>query len=279
MKIAYIDIGELGWSMYLSAHLKWLKKNTDYFLVMVTSPDRRCLYRDSVDLILGVPRDFYEKFTGEPNCFGLYPSKKKELRKYFQKILPSDYVIPGKFSFDCNRNLMLNKAIYKPYGYSKKLEGKKKILIFPRHRKHPLMSYANVPKSFYITLIETLCDEFPDLEIKTKGINSASYNIGEIKKSNYVNGVKESADLQDTIDECQLAKVALGSQSSLPKYTLLQGVPTFIFGHDKIRLTERENWMNTKVEYYEIAKNSYANFDFKDCISRIMNFTKECIGA
>ncbi|GAH77023.1 unnamed protein product [marine sediment metagenome] len=139
------------------------------------------------------------------------------------------------------------------------------------------MSYANVPKPFYITLIKTLCDEFPDHEIKTKGINSASYNIGEIKKSNYVNGVKESTDLQDTIDECQLAKVALGSQSSLPKFTLLQGVPTFIFGHDKIRLTKRENWMKTKVEYYEIAKNSYANFNFKDCISRIMIFTRGCI--
>ncbi|GAH99942.1 unnamed protein product, partial [marine sediment metagenome] len=62
-----------------------------------------------------------KKFTGEPNCFGLYPPKQKELRKYFQKILPSDYVIHGKFNFNCNRKWALARAIYKPYGYSKKL--------------------------------------------------------------------------------------------------------------------------------------------------------------
>lgn len=276
-KIMYIDIGELGWSLYLSAYLRWMKKQTGYSLAVVTSPDRKCLYRNSADLILDVPHDFYKKFTGEPNCLGLYPPQREELRGYFQKMLPPEYVIPGNFNFDCSHNFFLNKVIYKPYEYSKKLEGRKKILILPRHRKHTIMSYANVPKSFYITLIEALCDEFPSYEIKTRGLNPGSYNIEEIRKNNYVNGVREDASLQDTIDECQLVKVAMGSQSSLPKITLLQGIPTFIIGHQKDRHARRENWMNTKVEYYEVAKDSYANFDFKDCLSKIMNFTRGCV--
>jgi len=277
LKIAYIDIGELGWSLYLSAHLRWLKENTAYSLAIVTSSNRRCLYQDLVDLILDIPHDFYEKFTEEPCCFGLYPLRREELREYFQKMLPFGYVIPGRFNFGCEYNFLQNKVIYKPYEYSKKLEGKKKILILPRYRKHAIMSYANVPKSFYITLIKVLCDEFSDYEIKTRGLNPGSYNIlnDEIRKSNYLSGVREDASLQDTIDECQLAKVALGSQSSLPKIALLQGVPTFIIGHERDRHARRENWMNTKVEYYEVAKDSYANFDFKDCLSKIMNFTRE----
>jgi len=171
------------------------------------------------------------------------------------------------------------KFIYKPYKYSKKLGGKRKILILPRCRKNPVMSYANVPKSFYITLIKVLCDEFPDYEIKTRGLNCGSYSIwnDEIRKNNYLNGVRDNADLQDTIDECQLAKVALGSQSSLPKITLLQGIPTFMVGHQKDRHIGYENWMNTRAGFYEVAKNSYADFDFGDCLSKIVNFTRECL--
>jgi hypothetical protein len=192
-------------------------------------------------------------------------------------MLPPDYIIPENFTFGCDHNFFSNKVIYKPYKYINKLEGRKEILIFPRYRKHPAMSYANVPKLFYITLIESLCDEFSNYEVKTRGIISASYNIEEAKRDNFVNGVKESADLQDTIDDCQLAKVAVGSQSSLPKISLLQGVPTFIIGYEKDRHARRENWMKTKVGFYEVAKNSYGNFNFKDCISRIMSFVRECI--
>jgi len=47
-----------------------------------------------------------------------------------------------------------------------------------------------------------------------------------------------------------------------------------IIGHEKDRHARRENWMKTKVGFYEVAKNSYGNFDFKDCISRIMSFVR-----
>jgi len=274
-KIAYVDIGELGWSLYLSAHLRWLKENTDYSLAIIVSSDRKCLYGDSADLVLDVPYDFYEKFKGEQNCFGLYPPIRKKAREYFQKILPSDYVIPENFNFSCNRNFLMNKVIYKPYGYAKKLKGKEKILIFPRQREHPAFSYRNLSRSFYIELIEILCNEFPDYEVKTIGLNSGSYNIGEIKKNNYINGVKEGLDLQNMIDECQLAIAAIGGTSSLPKISLLQKVPTFIMGHEKKRFIEHENWLKTKTEFYKIGRYSYAKLNSKECINRIILFIKE----
>ncbi|GAG56334.1 unnamed protein product, partial [marine sediment metagenome] len=88
LKLAFVDIGELGWSLYLSAHLRWLKENTDYSLAIVTSPDRSCLYQNLANLLIDVPHDFYEKFTGEPNCLGLYPLDRKKVKEYFQGMLP-----------------------------------------------------------------------------------------------------------------------------------------------------------------------------------------------
>jgi len=286
MKKMYVDIGELGWSIYLSAHLRWLRENTDYSLAITTLSDRKCLYKDSANLILDVPHDFHKKFKGEQNCFGLGLSSKKKLKEYFRKMLPSDYSIPEDFDFGGGSRFLLNKVIYKPYKYSKKLEGKKKILIFPRCRKHPSMSYATLPRSFYIELIKTLCDEFPSYEIKTRGLNHGAYSIwnDEVRKSNYRNGVREKIDLQDTINECQLAIAAVGGISSLPRISLLQKVPTFVIGHQKKRLTEDDNWLKTKVGFYEVAsgtqsrgrlKDSFTKFNFEDCIDKIVLFINE----
>jgi len=278
MKIAFVDIGELGWSLYLSAHLKWLKKNTDYSVTIITSPDRKCLYKDSTDLILDIPHNFYKKFKGEQSCFGLCSPIREELRGYFQKTLPSGYMIPEGFKFGCDRRFLSNKVVYKPYTYNKKLEGKKKILIFPRHRSSLPFSRRNLPKSFYISLIEILCDEFHDYEIETIGLTSGSYNI-EVDKDNYTNKVREKVDLQDVIDECQLAVNAIGSQSVLPKIALLQGVSTFMIGHQQDRHINKENWLKTNAGFYEVAKNSYSNFNFKKCISKIILFIKEKING
>lgn len=277
MKVMYVDIGELSWGLYLSAHLRWLKENTDYSLAICTLPDRKCLYKDSADLILDVPHDFYEEFREEQNCFGIGFPLRGGLREYFQKMIPSGYVIPENFNLNGKRGFLLNKVIYKPYKYNKKLEGKKKVLLFPRYRNCQGINRANLPRSFYIELIKTLCDEFPDYEIKTRGLSYGSYIIwnDEIKKNNYLNGVRENADLQDMIDECQLAIAAVGGISSLPRLSLLQKVPTFIIGHQKRRLTEDDNWLKTKVGFYEIGKNSFSKFNFEECINEIILFARE----
>ena len=273
-KMAFVDIGELGWSLYLSAHLRWLKANTDHAIAIITSPDRKCLYRDSADLILDVPDDFYEKFKGEQNCFGIDSWGKEELKKYFEKGLPPGFTIAENAIFNWNRKFIENKTIYKSYEYSKKLRGKKKILVFPRYREHPRFCYRNLPKLFYIELIKFLCDKFPKYKIKTIGLNSGSYNIVEIKKHNYVNGVKGNADLQDLIDECRLAVAAVGGVSSLPKISLLQKVPTFVIGFQKNRFTTDENWAKTKIGFYEINWSFFPSIRFVFIRNELIEFLK-----
>ena len=272
-KLVYVDIGELGWSLNLSAHLNWMKKNTNSRLIVITFPDRKCLYKKTANLILNVPSDFYEQFKGKQSCLGLFPPAKEELREYFKKMIPFNCVLSKDFSFDCRSQFFISKKlIYKPYEYSKKLNGRKKILIFPRHRNYPPFNKRDLSRVFYIELIEALCYRFSDYEIKTVGLNSGSYNINEIKKSNYTNGVKNESDIQAVIDECQLTIAAIGSQSALPKITLLQRVPTFMIGHDKERHTERENWMKTRVGFHAIHHNTYAKTKQVDCINEIINF-------
>jgi len=278
LKFFFADIGELGWSLYLSAHLRWLRTVPKNILAVMTYPDRKCLYRDAAHMILDVPADFYDKFKGEQSCFGIYPSgMKMKLRAYFQNLRPPSYIIPSYFQFECKRHHLATRVIYKPYNYSQTAEPEKRILVLPRFRNHELFKWRNLPLSFYTELIEALCDNFPDYEIKTLGLNSSSYDIGKIEKENYLNGIKDKADLQDFIDECQTATAAVGSQSAPPKITLLQGVPTFMIGHEKGRHVNSDNWMNTKAGFYQIDKVGYPNIDKAACITQIIEFIRGCI--
>lgn len=273
MNFAFVDIGELGWSLCLSAHVRWLKKNTDTAVAMIVRTDRKCLYEGLADVILDVPEIFYDKFESQKqNCFGLTRTTHGQLKDFFFPFIPTDYYIPDYFIFGCK--LKFGKEIvYGSYKYSNSNEGNAEILIFPRYRKDELR--RNIPKSFYEHLIETLCDEFPELKIRTIGIDNGAYHIN-VSKPNYINGVGPENNLQEFIDRCQTARAAIGSQSSPPKISLLQGVPTFMIGHERDRHVRRDNWMGTKVGFYEINKGFYNKFNFMDCITKIVDFMRGC---
>ena len=133
----------------------------------------------------------------------------------------------------------------------------------------------NLPIGFYSYLIKRLCDEFPELIVRTIGTKEGAYDIRIKRKSNYINWVGKGGDLQDLIDWCQSAVVAVGSQSSPPKISLLQGVPTFIIGHQKARHIQKDNPMNTKIGFYEINKKEYAKIDIKKCAKEIVAFIRK----
>ena len=275
MKEAFVDIGELGWSLYLSAHFRWLKKNTDTSIAVITYPDRRCLYEGLADIILDVPQAFYKKFDVEKqDCFGLHHVPNEMLIHFFLPFLPKGYNIPSYFIFRCVLNFE-NKLIYEPYPYSREIKGNGEVLIFPRYRSRGWGS-RNLPEDFYTQLIESLCDEFPELTIRTIGTNGGAYELS-IDKPNYVDWIGKGGSLQDLIDRCQGALVAIGSQSAPPKISLLQGVPTFIVGHQKTRHMQKENWMNTKSGFFQIGRNKYSDFNFPACITQISNFVRQCL--
>jgi len=274
MKRMYVDIGELGWSLYLSAHVRWLKQHTDDHIGVMTHADRCCLYHGIADAVYDVPNDFYEKFKRDREVyFGLKGTSDEELREYFAKQISDGYELGGFFG---RYNAIKAKTIFKPYAYSKELNGKKEILVFPRCRNMGRSSMRNLPENFYIATIDALCDKFPDHIIRAIGIPSGSYNINGIKKDNYINNVRKEADLQDLIDRCQVAVAAVGSQSAPPKLTLLQGVPTFMVGHQRARHENGDNWMSTRVEFYDVSKKNYAGINTEDCISRIIAFIGGC---
>lgn len=288
MKSAYVDIGELGWSLCLGAHLRWLGEQGKPVSLVMALPDRKCLYEGIVNEVLDVPPEFYADFKGQPQtCFGLGEISDKKLKEYFNQKLPPGYCVAALFSFhhlvynpdfgeERYRSTIKEQTIYAPYPYKKEAQGEKEILIFPRCRQEQQMkvNLRNLPKSFYIELINVLCNRFSELKIRTIGVTSGSYNI-EMEHANYVNSVVKVGGLQEVIDRCQTAKVAIGSQSALAKLSLLQGVPTFIIGHEKKRHVEDENWMGTRVGFYEVF--DYCKFNYEECIEKIISFIEEQI--
>jgi len=273
LKIAYVDIGELGWSLYLSARIRWLKKNTDSMIAIIGLLDRRCLWEGLADDIVDVPKSFYEKYDLQrQDNYRLRKMRWSEFKTFFLPYVPKGYSFAESNEYPSNKSN--DNRIFEPYRYSKPPENGKEIMVFPRYRIG-LWARRNLPKSFYLELIKRLCYEFPKLTIRTIGTKSGAYDI-KTDKFNYINWVGKGGDLQDVIDKCQSAITAVGGTSSLPKISLLQKVPTFIIGHERKRFTKSENWMNTKVGFYEIDRAGYEKINIDNCIQAIIAFMKEC---
>jgi len=273
-----IDVGELGWSLYLSAYARWCKQYGRAIRLIITMPGRECLYKNLIDTIMIVSDDFYKSFDVESqNRFTLFGVSGKGLKAYFNNFLSDNYCISDEILFDCNdwRIPFKNQMIFAAYPYEKEIKGKREILIFPRIRTHTQFCARNLPKAFYIKLITVLCDIFKDRIIRTMGTLNGAYNITEVKESNYINFIGKTSDIQDVIDRCQVATVAIGSQSAPLKLMLIQSTPTFMIGHEKTRHIHTENWKQTKVDFCEIS--NYAQFNFDQCINQIVTFVGGCL--
>jgi hypothetical protein len=269
-RVALIDIGELGWSLYLVAHARWLKEQGNKVLVM-TSKDRRCLYEGVADTIMPTPQKFYEIWGEMPqHCLGRYGANESELVEYFERNIPKSYVLADKFRFNCVW-FFEDKMIHAPFKMRQDLNGKG-ILIFPRWRPEPQYATRNLPKDWWIGLVNTLCMVYSDFRIIALGTKNGAYDLEEVKSSSFENLVGKTESVQDVIDLCSIAITAIGSASSLPKISLLQGVPTFVIGHEKERVIKTDNWLNTEVGFREIGIDDYNSFDDKTCDTEIMNF-------
>lgn len=270
-KLVFIDAGELGWSLYLSAHIRWLKKATDSMVGVISYPDRKCLYIDLADEIIDIPKTFCEKYDlNKQDSYKIRKIGWSELEAFFQPYVPKGYRYAEYKEYP--NKIISDRRIIEPYKYSKPPENGKEILIFPRCR--PLLwVLRNLPEVFYLNLIKKLCDEFPELTIRTIGTKHGAYDI-KIDKVNYVNWVGKDETIQDLINRCQSAVAAVGSQSAPPKISLLQKVPTFMIGHERKRHVDNENWMNTRIDFYVIDKRAYRTFNDPTCIDAIIRFVK-----
>lgn len=276
-RLVYIDIGELGWSLYLSAHIRWLKEKKKDSICIITFPERFCLYENIADSRLPTTNYFQKRYKDcQQDGFGLYRQSKrvpdKELKHFFSKYLPTKHIFAPDMIFGLNYYSMDEMSFLSYPCFNN--NAKNRILIFPRHRKG-MYAKRNLPIDFYKNLIISLCKKFPLLQITAMGTLEGSYSFVDIKENNFVNLCEGERDVQAIVNVCGEAVAAIGGASALPKLSLLQKVPTFIIGHEKER-TINENWMNTKFGFFEIEKNEYTTFyrSFQ-CIEQAVNFVEE----
>jgi len=152
------------------------------------------------------------------------------------------------------------------------------ILVFPRKRKGKFGN-RNLTEKFYINLCNRLCNDYPMHTVSAMGSVVGSHHIdSNIKYDNFVD-LTTWSDLQSLdlmIAACVYQKVdfAVGSQSSLPKISLMCGVPTFIMGHEKKRHMIDDNWMNTRVGFHVVKRvnGKYRLNNHKKCIDEIIRF-------
>lgn len=274
----FLDIGELGWSLYLSAHIRWLKDQENMTAAVMTYPDRECLFRNVADRVLNLPSYFYERFNTEmQGCAKIKRVAKGIFREFFLNYNPDGYNLRSDLLW-VDFSYFKGKAIYKSYPVSTIIEPRpqrpKEILIFPRARRAPGYKNRNLPSDFYRDLIYALCREFNNRIVRSIGVPKGAWSIF-CPYPNYINSVHPKNTIQGIIDFCDNAIAAVGAQSAPPKLALLQGVPTFMIGHQKGRHTVGENWMKTAAGFFEIDKKEYSRFNNPDCIKQVISFIKE----
>ena len=281
MKETFLDVGELGWSLYLSAHLRWLKSLNKPLPSVMLLPGREVFYRGLVEKVFFVPDDFYTTFDlGKQDRFGFLGTSPGMLRIYADSKLPKGYQISRRQAFtdDSWRTVFLGQKIFEPYEPGATLPGerKNKILIFPRCRKAEHFNHRNIPQFFYVALIRRLCEEFKDCTIRSMGTKNGAYEIAEAEtgKENYSNFIDKST-IEELINFTPFAIGAVGAQSFPLKLMLLQGVPSFMIGHERDRHVHFENWQRTRAGFFEIGKDDYNRFYSEDCIDKIVEFLKE----
>jgi len=243
-----VDVGELGWSLYLVFYYNWLKARGEDVTVYC-DPSRLGLYGEGLPI----------KIPGDKDCFGVQGKDiTGEIRKKFPGLA---HTMRNQIEKGVAWKDETDKMI------PTRLKVRKSIIVFPRFREGIA---RNLTRKFYEELVERLCQDYKENRILTFGVPSGSYQI-ENSHPNYFNLVSNWR-VEDLLVYLTSCRVALGSQSAPPKIALLQGVPTFMIGHEKNRHVEIENWMKTPAGFYETS-------DYKVKLSQVYPYIKEFIDA
>jgi hypothetical protein len=284
--ILFYDCGELGWSLYLLGHLNWLirvKNNKN--ISVCTYRNRRFLYEHLPIEVLTIPYGISQEIKGlDMDGTHLFRHDIQErvhnrfLTKLFNDYYGDKYEIFENYSkfFDESLYESLESGIGITAIANAIIEYKKCILVFPRKRKGKF-GQRNLPEKFYINLINRIHEEFEDIKIISIGLPSSSYKLSNSILSN------RFIDLTQYDKDCMLellfallntGKVicSIGSQSALPKISLLQKVSTYMIGHEEARHTKTDNWMNTKCGFYVLDRSYVINID--NCINHFIKWVK-----
>ena len=261
--LLYYDISELGWTMYLAAHLKYLAGQKRPAAIAVQDA-KRVFYRDCALEILPIPEEWVRKY-------GKYPSdgnhlynpltrrriKSQQLLSHpFTKAYPQYQVVTRYSRFQDQR-------IFEAYTHDPAMEDlsdelfgdRRVLLVFPRHRSGKFRG-RNIPRKQWIRIIRSLCDRYPDFTIAAFGSSGGAYTGLQPEREHFIDLVgyddNRTLDLMVSLCNTRRAVAAVGNQSGTVKITLLCGTPTFIFGHERKRHMVDENWSGTVAGFYQV---------------------------
>jgi len=260
----YYDIGELGWSMYLAAHLKYLHHQGEPVSI-ITSEAREVFYRDCAREMLPVPEEWKNRFGRFPSDgTHLYnPRTRRRIRDQellsepFRRTYPDHEVVTTYSKFEGER-------VFEPYRHSplaadlcrEELGDEPVILIFPRRRGGKFRG-RNIPRRQWEIITEALCESFSDCLIVALGSADGAWQDLRIDRPRFRNLVgwndRHTLDMMVALCNTRQAVAAVGNQSGTVKMTLLGGTPTFIFGHERERHTVTENWAGTAVGFWDVT--------------------------
>ena len=290
VKVFY-DISELGWSMYLAAHLKYCHSRGEK-VGIITHPGKYVLYRDCVDLMLPLPDEYNEMFKDMPSDGNHLFNPQTNTRLKDHKILSAPFkkAYPQyKANLVTTYNKFEKQRTFEKYKHNKNIERlcrtimdnyKSCILIFPRQRNSKFQC-RNISEDEWLLIAHELCDKFKNDKIISIGTLDGALTL-KIDKNNFTDlvGFNDSKTLDMLVAFCntKLARAAVGNQSGTVKMTLLSGTPTFMFGDEKQRHMVTENWANTKCGFYECQRtaNRYIIGNVTNMVKRIVEFVQSC---
>jgi len=292
----YYDVGEIGWSMYLAAHIRFLKENSEPAGV-ICSEAKRVFYRGAASEILTLPPEWKEKFGSLLSDGGhLYnPRTGRRVKDHSIISEPLRNAYPN-YEIVTRYGTFPDSRTFAPYEHSEEAEkfcrdtfGERKvIMVFPRCRASKFKG-RNIPRKHWEVIINSLCRSFPDRIVASFGSLNGAYGDIDVQHENFTSlvGKNDSLSLDWMVALCNTgtASAAVGNQSGPVKMTLLCGTPTFIFGHEEKRHTVEENWAGTRVGFHNVGallpwdrKASFGGYRIRNIqklIAEITAFIKE----
>lgn len=275
---SFIDAGELGWSLYLSAHIRWLREKSRpaaFECNVFTYPDRHALFGSCH--IHNHPHQFYMKFGALPQeGFTFRGAKGDAMLAFYEPRHPAskracNFVHPSEV-----KDAVFNRHehLFQPYVPTWGQVDKNYVLVMARRRTDEAFAWRNLPEHYWHSLICVLCERYRNLVVVSVGTHCGAYCINHVGYANYVNLVGTPTTIDDLLGLCSGSVVAIGSQSAPPKLSLLQGVPTFIIGHERKR-AESENWSGTPMGWFQCDGGHYSDLCVPVCLQNTMQFVAE----
>jgi lipopolysaccharide biosynthesis glycosyltransferase len=281
----FYDISEVGWAMYLSAHVNYLHKQ-NIPVAISCKKSREILYRNKCLNILPLPASFILEYGHLPSDGNhlFDPETNKRLMSHIKFSESFKYTYP-EYEIITKYSKFENERIFEKYSHLPEtielckylFKTSPVIMVFPRCRTSKFKA-RNIPEIQWIEIINELINKFPTAIIASIGSPDGAYNIN-IDAPNYFNGVKYDTnimlELMVTLCNIKQGVVAIGNQSGTLKMTLLSGCPTFMFGNENIRHSVEENWSKTKIEFYDLilTDSGFSIQNFQHMKNKIIKFT------